>query len=191
MLGGLVAAASGCSWYPWLRSEPPQPIANPFYVSGRQLPNPPFDAGWEVCVDVLHEYGFRIPAGGENKLEYVIETEPMIGSGVLEPWFGDSIGPRNRLESTLQSIRRRVYVRVQRHEASGLLIGVEAIKEKEDVAGAVANSPGGASLQEYDNGDRDLDQVIGQSGPSLWYPVGRDFALEQNLLRSLQEALGG
>ena len=179
---GLLTA--GCATVPWITEPDPPPIANPIYTSVTS-----FEGAWESTVDVLHQYGFRIPPGGENRLEYVIETEPMIGSGILEPWFGDSVGKTNRLESTLQSIRRRVLVRVQPHETGGHLVGVEVIKEREDVAGLAANSPGGASLQEYDNADRDLRPVLGQTGPSVWYPIGRDFALEQRLLASLQETL--
>ena len=180
----VAAALCGCQTVPWITEPDPPPVANPFYSNVTS-----FEGAWETTVDVLHQYGFRIPPGGENRLEYVIETEPMIGSGVLEPWFGDSVGKRNRWESTLQSIRRRVLVRVQPHETGGHLLGVEVIKEKEDVAGAVANSPGGASLQEYENGDRDFSQFLGQTGPAAWYPIGRDFELEQRLLASLRDAL--
>ena len=151
-------------------------------MGGRSL-----EATWETTVDVLHRYGFRIAR--ESRLEYRIETEPMVGSGILEPWFGDSVGKGNRLESTLQSIRRRVVVTVAPHEAGGYLIGVEAVKEREDVAGQVANNPGYAATQEYRDNRTDLDRVVGQTAPSGWYPIGRDLALEQHLAESLQNAL--
>ena len=183
LLAGVVAVCSplGCS-LPWNTPIETRPASNPFHLPGRS-----FEATWETAVDVLHKYGFRIER--ESRLEYVIETEPKVGSGVLEPWFGDSVGKENRWESSLQSIRRRVFVTVQPHEAGGFLVGVEAIKEKEDVAGQVANSPGLASTQQYRQYQRDLNQVVGQTRPSGWYPIGRDFALEQHLLESLQLAL--
>ena len=178
VLAALCSVVGGCA-LPWSAPVQTQPTANPFHLAGGS-----FDATWEASVDVLHRYGFKIAR--ESRLEFLIETEPMVGSGCLEPWFGDSVGKANRLESTLQSIRRRVLVRVSPHEAGGYLVGVEAIKEKEDVAGQVANSPGLASTQQYRESGRDLNEVIGQTAPSGWYAVGRDFALEQHLLESLQ-----
>lgn len=175
---------AGCAGRLPFRSPPPPPASNPFHLAGTSL-----EATWETAVDVLRSYGFRI--GEERRLEGYIATEPMVGSGCLEPWFSDSIGSGNRLESTLQSIRRRVFVTVRPHETGGFLVGVEAIKEKEDVAGQVANSPGNAALQEYRPGQVDLNDVVGQTGPSGWYVLGRDLALEQHLLGSLQQALTG
>ena len=181
-LTGALMSLSGCGHLGAFAPRPAAAVANPFHVGGASL-----DQTWERTIDTLHKYGFRIAR--ESKLEYRIETEPMVGSGVLEPWFGDSVGRANRLESTLQSIRRRVVVTIMPHEAGGFLVGVEAMKEKEDVAGQVANSPGLAATQEYRDNRQNLDRMVGQTQPSGWYLLGRDFALEQHLAESLQAAL--
>lgn len=64
---------------------------------------------WERTVDLLHDY-FEIAR--ENRLDGVIETRPKVGASLFEPWHKDSAGLKNRLESTLQSIRRKAFISV-------------------------------------------------------------------------------
>lgn len=138
---------------------------------------------WERVVDVIHDYRFRIAR--ENKLVGMIETKYKVGASILEPWHRDSVGPANRLESTFQSIRRRVNVSIQRAEG-GFLISVEAFKELEDLPGRTANSAGGATFQDNNPLQRDLSLVVGRSTPSGWIPLGRDISLEQSMLGRLR-----
>ena len=156
-----------------------------------QVSNPAFipidhtEVVWERAVDVLHDYHFLVVR--ENKLDGTIETEYRVGSGVLEPWHHDSIGPENAWESTLQSIRRRLIVTVTPAEG-GHWVSVEALKELEDLPGLAANSPGAATFQESRPLDRNLDVVVGQTAPSGWILLGRDLPLEQDYLCRLQRA---
>jgi hypothetical protein len=151
-------------------------------------PNPVFVAAnnhetvWERTVDVLHAYQF--PIARENKPDGIIETDYKVGAGLLEPWHQDSLGADARLESSLQSIRRRVFVTLNPTDR-GYLIGVEVFKELEDLNGPASNSAGAATFQESTPLQRDLDRVVGQSAPSGWIPVGRDARLEQAILQSL------
>lgn len=142
---------------------------------------------WERTVDVLHDFHFQIAR--ENRFSRVIETDYRTGSSLFEPWHQDSVGLENRLESTLQSVRRKVLVRVLPSEqGAGYLVSVEAFQEREDLPGIAANSPGGATFQESTPLQRDLNLVVGQSAPSGWIAMGRDAALEQKILQSLQVA---
>lgn len=141
------------------------------------------EAVWERTVDVLHDYQFQIAR--ENMVEGMIETEYKIGSGLLEPWHRESVGFASRLESTLQSIRRRVFVHLTQAQG-GFLVRVEVFKELEDLDGLAANSAGGATFQESTPLQRDLNLVVGQSASSGWIAQGRDFQLEQELRRRLQ-----
>jgi hypothetical protein len=95
------------------------------------------------------------------------------------------VGVENRLESTLQSIRRRMIVNVT-PAPGGHWISVEALKELEDLPGLAANSPGAATFQESRPLQRDLDVVVGQTAPSGWILLGRDVLLEQAYLCRLQ-----
>ena len=142
------------------------------------------DAMWEHAVVVLHRNHFQVAR--ESKLEGIIETNYRGGSSVLEPWHHDSVGLENRLESTLQSIRRRVIVNMQADGSGMMTVGVRVDKEIEDLPGLAANYEGGATFQESQPLTRDLDQVVGQSGPSRWLSIGRDPLLERQLLSQIQ-----
>ncbi len=151
------------------------------------VPASQFDLMWERCVAVLNEYHFMVAR--ESKLEGIIETHYRAGSNLFEPWHPDSVGTRNRLESTLQSIRRRVIVQFRNSTNNAMTITVRVDKEIEDVPGLAANYEGGASFPDSDPLDRDLNQVLGQSTPSRWTPRGTDPALEAELIRDIQRAV--
>lgn len=177
------------------------------WIAGCRLPGaPPFGATaspnplpvvarndddlWERTVDVLHTFHF--PVAREDRLARIIETDYQVGSGCLEPWHRDSVGVANRLESTLQSVRRMVRVTLAPVDAGGgYAVSVEAFKEREDLPGLAANSPGAATFQESTPLQFDLNPVVGQTAPSGWIPLGRDFELEQAILASLRHAYAG
>lgn len=173
----LVVAVNGCATVPAFSP----PVSNPVFVRAN---NP--DEAWERAVDVVHDYLFEIER--ENKLGGRLETRYKTGASVLEPWHRDSVGADNRLESSLQSIRRKAFVSVTPFEG-GYLIGVEAHKELEDVAKA-ANLQGAATFLDDNILARDLNAVVGQATPSGWISKGRDEALEQSMLRSFSQAFG-
>ena len=165
----------GCATF----SPSQPPVANPIVVRANDG-----DFVWERTIDVVHTYLFEVER--ENRLDGVIETRYKTGASVLEPWHPDTVGSANRLESTFQSIRRKAFISVTPVEG-GFLVGVEAIKEIEDVSRA-ANSPGAATFLDNNPLQRDLNVVVGQATPSGWIPRGRDPQLEQSLLQSITEA---
>jgi len=146
-----------------------------------------YDLLWERTVDVLHRYHFNLER--EDRVAGVIETAPRVGASLLEPWHRDSVGLANRLEASLQSIRRRVIVTLMPADVSGAYqVSVQALKEREDVAGVAVKSPGGATFLESQPLAIDLDPVVGLTAPPGYVALGRDEALEQALLASLQAA---
>jgi hypothetical protein len=168
----LLALSSGCA------SSRPMIVSNPVFIPANSQ-----HSAWERTVDVLHDFHF--PIARENRLDGVIETDYRVGSNVLEPWHGDSVGSFNRLESTLQSIRRKVRVDLTPVEG-GYLVGVEAFKEQEDLLGVAENTAGAATFRKNTPLERDLNVVVGQSSPSGWYSLGRDADLEQAILAEMQ-----
>lgn len=181
---GACLAVLGCQ-SPLTVQNSAMPVSNPLPVrTGSD------DVLWERTVDVLHDFQFQLVR--EDRLARVIETEYKVGSGCLEPWHHDSVGPWNRLESTLQSIRRKVRVTLMPSDgAGGYMVSVEAFKEREDLPGIAGNSPGAATFQESTPLERDLNPVVGQSKPSRWIPSGRDLDLEQAILASLRSTYAG
>lgn len=177
-----ICSLFSCSHTGWGVSRTAQaPATNPLLVATQDQ-----ELVWERAVDVLHDYQFEI--GRENRVGRTIETLPKVGSGLLEPWHKDSVGFTERLESSLQSIRRIVVLSLQPDDAGrGYLVSVTAHKEIEHLTGVAANSPGAATFSENTPLIRDLNQVVGQSSPSQWVPLGRDFVLEQAILNRLRD----
>jgi hypothetical protein len=177
-LGLLITGASCTAVTPWAARGP---VANPIFVSGNNE-----EVIAERAVDVLHKYNFEVDS--TNQLEGTIATRYSVGSGIIEPWHKDSVGLGNRLQSTLQPIRRKVLVHLVPFNG-GYLVSIEALKELEDLPiGATMNSQGGSTFIEDYPMRRDLNLVLGQSTPSGWIPLGRDMLLEQALLCRLQKA---
>ena len=127
-------------------------------------------------------------AGTQEERDKAAAAALYLRSLQLEPAGANPGGYDNRLESTLQSIRRKALVSLTPAEG-GYLVQVEAFQELEDLPGGGTNSPGGATFQESTPLQRDLELVVGQSTPSGWIPQGRDLTLEQDMLHRLNAAL--
>ena len=143
------------------------------------------DAVWERIVDVVHDY-FEIDR--ENRLDGIIETKPLVAAGILEPWHKDSVGLGNRLEGSLQSVRRRGFVNVTPTQG-GYLVSVEIYKEQEDVITSPDKSAGNSTFQESRPLQRDLTLVVGDAAPQGWIALGHDQALEDRMLQQIQQRL--
>lgn len=172
---------SGCAMP--MRQAAAPPASNPLFVQTNNE-----EMLWERTIDVLHTYLFEIER--EDRFGRVIETQFKVGSGVLEPWHHESVGLANRLESSLQSIRRKVLVYVTPAEnGTGYFVTVEAVKQLEDLQGGLAaNSTGAATFSENKPLKRDLNYVVGQTRPSGWIPKGRDLLLEAEIISELRAA---
>ncbi|MFK7769444.1 MAG: hypothetical protein AB8B55_19660 [Mariniblastus sp.] len=117
-----------------------------------------------------------------------IETHPEIGSTLLEPWKKDSTSGFEKLHATLQTVRRFAKVRVI-PTGNGFQIDVKVFKELEDLKRPKDASISGRPFR--NDSSLDVDQVE----PWLkdlnegWIPMGRDFSLEQKILRNIQQRL--
>lgn len=160
------------------------PLAPSGGASTIQISDNQRDFLWERAVVVLNRNHFQVSR--ESKLEGIIETAYRGGSGILEPWNPDSVGLSNRMESSLQSIRRRVTISMQSAATGTTSLNVRVDKELEDVPGIAATYEGGATFSESQPLNRDLSQVVGQNGPSRWISIGRDPLLERKLLTEIQ-----
>ena len=182
VLFAVAFAFSGC--VAARQSHPSIVTANPAIVPGNNS-----EVFWERLVSVVNDYYF--PVARENRLNGIIETGYKTGAGILEPWHPDAVGLENRLEGTFQSVRRRAVITVRPRPSGGYLVGVEVLKELENLAGLAAGSPGGATFQDSRPLQRDLTAVVGQSAPSGWSSKGRDVALEQHMLARIRAEFSG
>jgi hypothetical protein len=163
--------------------------------AGQMLPNPlamPVNDGeffWNQLVDTVDDYFSirseqRVQQIGGVLTEGMIETRPLAGATILEPWHWDSSPGFERIHSTLQSPRRRANIRVIPHAGT---YNVEVVVEKvlEDVDRPSQGTPG-SSVPRHDSSLLRLQTTSDRSPETLgWIPLGRDVALEQEILREL------
>jgi len=144
-------------------------------------------------VDVIDD-DFRIRYETRVRLEGGVLTEgsvysfPLPSATYLEPWRGDTTSGFERLQATLQSVRRRVEARMIPSEG-GYLIEINVFKELENV-GQSSTGTGGGVTRRHDTGiiRRDEGDVLSPDS-SGWIPIGRDLAQEQKILGKLRERL--
>jgi hypothetical protein len=152
------------------------------------------DFAWDQIVDVMDDY-FRIQREqrvrlvGDVLTEGRIDTWPVTGATLLEPQLKDSPGLYNRVESTLQTIRRHALVRVI-PAAEGYLVEVVVRKELEDLSRPERTTASAASFHENLTPDGDDLNVPFDSAEKGWISQGRDLILEQRILSQIQARLG-
>lgn len=154
------------------------------------LPIADQELAWNQVVDVVDDY-FQIDREepvrqiGNTLTEGRLATFPKTGATLLEPWDGDSASPYERLESTLQSIRRYAQVRVI--PAGGAhWVEVNVYKELEDLRRPEMATVGAATFRYDDSLTRVTNPVVTQAVHEGWIPQGRDPALEQRILAELR-----
>lgn len=176
-----------------------EPSANPVlivYPNPMLVPSRDAEAVWENVVDVVDDY-FRIDVPGTEPVRFVgglftegrLSTFPEVASTLLEPWRQDSADTYEKLESTLQSIRRQARVRVVPAN-EGFWIEVVVFKELEHVAHPAHASAGAATFRNDSSLTRVISAVGEQEIHEGWIPLGRDPALEQRILAQLHERFG-
>ena len=191
----LTAYLSGCGWHPHgslAGAVPPAMpgLQNPMLVSVSNR-----EALWDQVSDTIDNYFTiqreeRVRQVGDILLEGRLETFPTGGATVLEPWRQDSTPGFERVQSTLQSIRRRATVRVT-PAAGGYLIDVVVYKELEDLASPQHASVGRARVRHETTLDRN-EKAVGSDTYTLgWIPLGRDVSLEQRILQEIRERTTG
>lgn len=182
----LCAALTGCGLFsPAPLSEVPAvPLPNPALIPAGE---PEFV--WLQVVDAVDDY-FRIARQQplQNSpaaiLEGRLDTAPQIGASLLEPWRKDSTPGFERLQSTLQTIRRTAHVIVRPH-GGGYELEVIVLKDLEDVDRSQSSGASGASVR-HDGTIVRTDQSIDDQPVTLgWIPQGRDFSLEQQILADI------
>ena len=193
LLLGLLAA--GCGWHGkghplghGTAAQEPPPLENPMFVpvSDREF-------AWNQLVDTVDTYvqierEARVRQIGGVLTEGRIDTFPLTGATLFEPWRRDSTRGFQRWQDTFQSTRRRAVLRVT-PVPGGYLIDVAVHKELEDLSQPERAKVGENTLRHDGTlvrqpATRDLTPVtLG------WIPIGRDMALEQRLLTEIQGRL--
>ena len=188
----ILIGGSGCRQFfatePSAWPEGHQPTPNPIYV-----PMVDREMAMDQISDELDDY-FRIKR--EERLRQVdsvltegwIETHPKIGATLLEPWKRDSTTGFERLHATLQTVRRFAKVRVI-PTGDSYAVDVKVYKELEDRAAPERGTVSGRNIRYSNTLDNDRLELFSAPPNKGWIPMGRDFSLEQKIVRNLQTRL--
>ena len=192
ILSLLSISACGCSGVSTWKA-PPGPFSwSSAYSNPVVIPSNHPEFVWEQVVDVADDY-FRImeevPVRDMLGSEGRLETFPVVGATLLEPWRYDSANFEERLESTLQTIRRRAIISVKKDEC-GYVIDVAVYKELEDRAQPDRAVAGSATFSYTATQDGVIDPITDEPLDLGWIPLGRDAALEQRMLSEITSRLG-
>ncbi len=169
---------------PW--PEGHQPVDNPLLV-----PMVDRELLMDQISDELDDY-FRIYR--EERLRLVnsvltegwIETHPKIGATLFEPWRKDSTPGFERIHATLQTVRRFAKVRIIPNKGN-YAIDVKVYKELEDRLAPERATVSSRSIRHNNALDSDLNDPFYSPPNAGWIPMGRDFSLEQRIVRNIQE----
>ena len=183
-------AASGCGAGPYVVAPVQTVPSVPCHGNPTLLTAADHQCVGESVVDVVDDY-FKIvheePVRliGSTLTEGRLDTAPKVSPTVFEPWRHDTSGRYERVENTLQSIRRRAVVHVMPAKG-GYWVDVAVLKELEDVARPEHATAGAATFRYDDSLTRVVNPMVEQEVCEGWIPQGRDVALEQRIVGHLQ-----
>lgn len=184
LAASVLPAGCGSLAYRLTSDVPQQYVPNPL-----ELPAVADDFLWLQVVDTLDDY-FRIarqqPVVNSQGLvlEGKIETSYKVAGSIFQPWQKDNTTSFERLQSTLQTIRRRAIVTV-RPGASGYTIEVIVQKDLEDTDRTQHATESVIGAEKGQSRTHRAD-TFGESPQTLgWIPLGRDTSLEQAILKDI------
>ncbi len=184
--GACLVLLPGCGQLAYRLTNPQAPkfVPNPI-----ELPPAPDDLVWSQVVDAVDDY-FRIAREQPVQnhpgmvLDGRIETAYQIGGSIFEPWRKDSTAGFERLQSTLQSVRRRAVVTV-RPRGAGYTLEVVVQKDLEDTDRSQYSTESTASVRHDGSVVRREDRYDDSPVTLGWIPLGRDRSLEQVILQDI------
>ena len=144
---------------------------------------------WEAVADVIDDY-FKIQREepvrqiGDTFNEGRIDTYYQVSPTLLEPWRRDTAGEYERVENTLQTMRRKAVVRVWPTQG-GHWVEVAVFKELEDLRSPEHASAGSATFRYDSSFTRVVNPEVMNPSGEHWIPEGRDPVLEQRIIGHL------
>ncbi|MCE9564772.1 MAG: hypothetical protein K8U57_22285 [Planctomycetes bacterium] len=160
-------------------------VENPVLVSPGAPTAAAYHEVFEKTVAILDDYFDLLPP---NPYDGRIVSKPRITPGYEQFWKRGNPEPRGRLLATFQSTRQTATAEIRAGERGGYLVYVVVERELEDLARPTQIRGGVAVFQDTPSVDRQLD-VVSPEAPTAqgWYRIGRDYALEQQILRRIRD----
>ncbi len=155
-------------------------IPNPLVV-----PSADYETVWNKTVAVVDKY-FDIES--ENRLALHDPHSAPDGSDSARAVALDSVTFHDRLEASMQTIRRFAIIKIDPAPTGGYLVKVEVRKELEDLAKPDRQAAGRAVFSNDFPVNRAREIVGPVPVPLGWIPRGRDAPLEQAILAGVRNA---
>jgi hypothetical protein len=176
--------------------EPAPVVASPAAVYANPIFIPIADpqCAWETIVDTVDDY-FRIEReepvriAGNLPTEGTITTFPEVSATVFEPWRHDTVDPDQRVENTLQTMRRRAVLHVTPAQG-GCMVDVAVFKELESLVPPEHATAGAATFRYDSTLTGVINPIVGQPAMEGWIGRGRDASMEQYLIANLLSRSG-
>ena len=173
----------------------PQQAIAPSAVVPNPLPLPLLDR-MLVMDEISDEIDNYLPILKEERPRLIdgllsegwIETRPTIGSQIFEPWKRDSTPGFEKLHATLQSVRRFAKVRII-PTGTNYLVDLRVYKELEDLQQPLNSTVSGRPLRFDNTLDKEFLELFDVVNRG-WIPLGRDYALEQQMLQGITARFG-
>ena len=147
-----------------------------------------WDRVWDSTICVVERY---FDVAYEDRWFGRIETKPQASATLFEPQRLDAVGIHQRLEATLQTIRRRAFVLIQPSSQGGYFdVTVEVYKELEDLSQPVFTSFGGGTFIPSVQPFREAIVTSPVRPTDGWISLGRDGLMESRIIEDLQCSLG-
>lgn len=169
----------------------PAQSAVPVYNNPIFIPIADHESAWEVTVAVMSDY-FRIEReepirmAGNTATEGILTTVPEVSPTIFEPWRRDTVDEPQRVENTLQTMRRRAVVHViPAPEQGGHWVYVAVFKELEDNKKPEHATAGAATFRYDSTLTRVVNPITGELITRGWIGKGRDTPLEQYIIGDL------
>ena len=178
----LLVVLAGCVGEPHPPYQP-VPVA---YDNPIPIPITNYDAVWDGVVDVVSQ-NFRIEHEDPVRPSATpftgrIDTFPMPGADLAGTVVYDSANSYQRLETTLQSIRRYAVVRVIPAQNGGYWVDVAVYKELENLRQPEYATAGSATFRNDASLAPRASPDHRPPATQKWIPQGRDAAAEQRII---------
>jgi hypothetical protein len=197
----IAAVLGGCGMGPEYTAQQcppgyePAPAAAPVaYANPIFIPIADPQCAWETIVDVVDDY-YRIEreepirVTGNVPTEGTITTFPEVSATIFEPWRHDTVDPEQRIENTLQTMRRRAVLHVTPAQG-GCMVDVAVFKELENLVPPEHSTAASATFRYDSTLTGIVNPVAGPPAGEGWIGRGRDPSMEQYLISHLLSRCG-
>jgi hypothetical protein len=192
----LCAALAGCASHPKeLHKDLPQESIFPEYWLRRpavaHASGADFDKLWEACRRCVQIRSFVVDR--TDPRDGVMTTYPQVSKQLFEFWRNDVGTFGGVMESTIGTVRRFVRIEVVRrgdgtYEATPKVV-VERYAQSERRITTVARYAEVFALDPAQQGTRERDKLGADLPPAYWYALGRDEALERQIVDDVRRDL--